>query len=253
MTGFWEGPELEWSAQSSRGRVRPDNEDSWVVEPLPKPRTWLAVVADGIGGNQGGQIASSMAVKLSVEHLKAHFGQAEPQRLLKEAIRDGNASILRAGLDKDGFPGMGTTFTGAIISEDGRRVDVGHVGDSRAYLVSGSTITQITDDHSVSGELVQDGTLSEEDAMKHPGRNMLTRAMGTQDEVMVSTYQEELSLGDVVLLCTDGLTGLVCSKEIVSLLNEKPREEAAEALVDLANSRGGFDNTTVVLLWPDLD
>lgn len=244
---------MEWSAKSSRGRVRPDNEDSWVVEPLSKSRNWFAVVADGIGGNQGGQVASAMAVKLSVEHVKARFGQAEPPKLLKESVRDGNASILRAGLLRDGCAGMGTTFTGAIVSEDGRRVDVGHVGDSRAYLISGKTIKQITDDHSVSGELVQDGTLTEEDAMRHPGRSMLTRAMGTQDDVMVSTYREDLSAGDVVLLCTDGLTGLVCSKEILKLLTEKPREEAAEALVDLANRRGGFDNTTVVLLWPDLD
>lgn len=243
---------MEWSAQSSRGLVRPDNEDSWVVEALPAARAWLAVVADGIGGNEGGQVASSMAVKICLEHIRAHIGQAEPHRLLREAVQEGNTLILRAGLSGEGLNGMGTTFTGAIIAEDRRKVYVGHVGDSRAYVVSGCEIKQITDDHSVSGQLVREGTLSEEDAMRHPGRNLLTMAMGTQDEVRVSTYQEDLQEGDVVLLCTDGLTSLVNSREIVSLLNSRPREEVAEALVNLANSRGGFDNTTVVLLWPDL-
>lgn len=244
---------MEWSAKSSRGLVRPNNEDSWAVQALPASRTWLAIVADGIGGNEGGQVASSMAVRVCLDHIKGRIGQVEPERLLRDSIEEGNAVILRAGNEKEGFPGMGTTFTGAIISEDLRKVYVGHVGDSRAYLVSGTSIKQITDDHSVSGLLVQDGALSEEDAMMHPGRNLLTRAMGTQDHVIVSTYQEDLGPGDIVLLCTDGLTSLVSSKEIVAALNDLPREKAAEGLVDLANSRGGYDNTTVVVLWPDLD
>ncbi len=243
---------MRWSAQSSRGLVRPDNEDSWIVRSFQEASAWLAMVADGIGGYDGGEVASAMAVRLCTDYVLTAPHEEDPETILRKALAHGNQMILKASLEKEGYPGMGTTLTGALVREKEGRLYVGHVGDSRAYIVSGTKIRQITDDHSITGELVRKGTISEEDAMSHPGRNVLTMALGTQDFVTVSTYSERLCPGDIVLLCTDGLTSLVNSREIVDLLDGRPREETAEALVDMANSRGGYDNITVVLLWPDV-
>lgn len=231
--------------------MRSDNEDSWIVRALGNHDLWLAMVADGIGGYDGGEVASTMAVKICADYILA-LPRDNPETALGEAFIHSNRLVLEAGLGKDGFPGMGTTLTVALVKEKEGRVYVGHVGDSRAYIVSGSKIRQITDDHSVTGELVRNGSISEEEAMSHPGRNVLTRALGTQDSLVASIYSETLRPGDILLLCTDGLTSLVNSKEIVDLINNSPREEAAEALVEAANSRGGYDNTTVILLWPDV-
>jgi protein phosphatase len=127
---------------------------------------------------------------------------------------------------------------------------VGHVGDSRAYIVSNGKIRRVTDDHSVSGELVRNGTITEEDAMRHPGRNVLTMALGTQETVDVDIYEERLCPDDIVVLCTDGLTSLVSQNEIYDMLVTYDRDQVARKLVDLANQRGGYDNITVVVLWP---
>ncbi len=243
---------MKWSAHSSKGLVRSDNEDAWAFERLERQDAYFAVVADGIGGNEGGEIASQMAVGSCVEYIRSHFGEDDTLSLLDRSMRNANDLIYRAGSDSDGFPGMGTTFTGALVAEKDGKAFIGHVGDSRAYLLSKGQIRQITDDHSVTGELLRDGAITEEDAMRHPSRNMLTMALGTQHQVDASTYVEELAQGDVLILCTDGLTSLVGSSEIASLAESLPRDRVAESLVELANSRGGYDNITVVLLWPDL-
>ncbi|MGI6627544.1 MAG: Stp1/IreP family PP2C-type Ser/Thr phosphatase [Bacillota bacterium] len=243
---------MEWRAETSRGLVRPENEDSWSVTCLSRNKSeiWLAMVADGIGGHEGGEIASSLAVKSISEFISNAFLEDKPGHVLREAIIYANGKILESSMNKDGIPGMGTTLTCAMIVQNGSKVYLGHIGDSRAYIVSNRQIRKITDDHSVSGELVRNGTITEEDAMRHPGRNILTAALGTQETVDVAIYTESLFPGDVVILCTDGLTGLVSSSEISEVATGCDRDEAARRLVDLANSRGGYDNVTVVLLWP---
>ncbi len=243
---------MEWSAQSSRGLVRFENEDSWAVRWFADARSWLAMVADGIGGHDGGEIASAMAVKHCTDYILDAFHGENPIEVLESALVQGNKAVYLAGLRQEGCSGMGTTLTVALVQEKEKRLFIGHVGDSRAYLISGPRISQITDDHSITGELLRNGTITEEDAAHHPGRNVLTMALGTQDSVTVSTYTCRLSPGDCVLLCTDGLTSLVSAREIAGLLSGRPRSHAAEALVSLANSRGGYDNATVVLLWPDV-
>ena len=242
---------MQWSAKTSRGMVRTDNQDSWRVQPLPGS-LWLAMVADGIGGNEGGGLASALAVKHCSDYVTAHCETEDPRELLVNALRRGNEVVFETAASYRGVPGMGTTLTAALVNEREGVLYVGHVGDSRAYVVSPQGIRQITEDHSVTGELMRNGTITEEDAMRHPARNVLTAAVGTQPHLEVSSYRERLSSGDVVLLCTDGLTSLVSSKEIVELLRQKPREEAAGELVNTANNRGGYDNVTVVLLWPEI-
>lgn len=240
---------MQWSAKTSRGMVRADNEDSWAVEEV-SDGLWLAVVADGIGGNEGGELASSLAVEHCVDYVREHRDRLPPGELLERALQHGNLKVFEVALGEKEVHGMGTTLTGALISEPGGRLHVGHVGDSRAYVVGASGIKQITEDHSITGELMRNGAITEEDAMRHPARNVLTMALGTQDSLTVASYREELEPGDVVVLCTDGLTSLVSSRELSSLLATRPREYVASELVNAANARGGYDNVTVVLLWP---
>lgn len=241
---------MQWSARTSRGLVRPDNEDSWMVQAF-SDHVWLAMVADGIGGCEAGEVASSLAIKYCGEFVLANYEKDPPKELLFKAIRYGNRKVLHAAAE-EGAIGMGTTLTMALIREDEGKLYVGHVGDSRAYILSHGVVRQITEDHSVAGELLRNGAISEEDAMHHPARNALTAALGTEISVPAVTYTEELSPGDVVVLCTDGLTGLVNAKEIGEMAALVSREEVAQRFVDTANQRGGYDNITVVMLWPDI-
>jgi serine/threonine protein phosphatase PrpC len=239
---------LEWRAETSRGLVRPKNEDSWSVVGLPAG--WLAMVADGLGGHDGGEVASSLAVSSIQQYVTEHFSDDDPGQVLKQAILYGNGKIRESASGDGGVPGMGTTITCVMITCDMSKVFIGHVGDSRAYIVSDGQIRRITDDHSVSGELVRNGTISEEDAMRHPGRNVLTMALGTQETVDVAIYEEQLNPDDIVILCTDGRTCLVSPDEIYEMLLMCDRDQVARKLVDLANQRGGHDNITVIVLWP---
>ena len=242
---------LEWKAETSRGLVRPNNEDSWAVVCLPVGRKclWLAMVADGIGGYDGGEVASALAIDSIKEYLAKNFSRNYPGQALQEAIAYSNHKIRQTAVSKEGYPGMGTTLTCAMIGCNRSKALVGHVGDSRAYLVSNGGIRRVTEDHSVSGELVRNGAISEKDAMRHPGSSILTMALGTRETVQVDIYEEKLSPKDAMVLCTDGLTSLVSPDEIHHALLNHSREEVAGKLVDLANARGGYDNITVVVLW----
>ncbi len=242
---------MQWSARTSRGLVRPDNEDAWMVQAFSE-RVWLAMVADGIGGCDAGEVASSIAIKHCGEYILNNFQKYPPKELLVQAMSFGNRKVLQAAVET-GAAGMGTTLTAALVLEDESKIYIGHVGDSRAYLISNGEIRQVTEDHSLAGELVRNGAITEEAAMRHPARNALTAALGTEVSVPVAIYEEDLSPGDVVILCTDGLTGLVSSKEIRDMTSVLGRKEIAQRFVDTANERGGYDNVTVVLMWPDVE
>lgn len=242
---------LEWKAETSRGLVRPNNEDSWAVVCLPvgRQRVWLAMVADGIGGYDGGEVASALAVDSIKEYLSKNFSRSYPGQALQEAICYSNEKIRQSAVSRESYPGMGTTLTCVMIGCDGSKALVGHVGDSRAYVVSKGEIKRVTEDHSVSGELVRNGAISEKDAMRHPGSSILTMALGTRETVQVDIYEEKLGSKDIMVLCTDGLTSLVSPDEIHHALKNYSRQEVASELVALANARGGYDNITVVILW----
>ena len=231
-------------AGSDVGLVRSGNEDSYFCG-----RTVFAV-ADGLGGHQGGEVASAAAV----EPLAALDGRefAEPgeaAEALVAAIREANSAILdRAAGDPDLW-GMGTTVTAAAVA-GGRRLQLGHVGDSRAYLLRDGSLEQLTTDHTVVGELVRRGRLTPAQAAIHPERSILTRAVGLDPRIPVDTPDPlELRDGDQVLLCSDGLTEAVDDDRIAELLSAQADGNAAcQALIDAANAAGGPDNITVVLL-----
>ena len=226
------------------GRARSGNEDSYFCG-----RTVFAV-ADGLGGHQGGEVASAAAV----EPLAALDGReladpGEAAEALAAAIREGNAAILDRAAGDPGLWGMGTTVTAAALAGD-HHLQLAHVGDSRAYLLRDGSLDQLTTDHTVVAELVRRGRLTPEQAAIHPERSILTRAVGLDPRVPVDTPDPlELHDGDQVLLCSDGLTEAVDDDQIAELLATTHDGDAAcRSLIDAANAAGGPDNITVVLL-----
>lgn len=224
---------------TDRGRVRPTNEDAFAVAPP------LYVVADGMGGHRGGEVAARLAVTtiaLRAPELAAADGDA-----LAASLREANRIILDAAGEDDALRGMATTCTAALVR--GRVARIAHVGDSRAYLCRAGTLTQLTADHSVVAQLVREGYLSPEEAAHHPRRNVILRALGHVPDLDVDTVEVVLDAGDRLLLCSDGLTNELDDGEIADVLGaDADAQAAADRLVGLANSAGGADNVTVVVI-----
>ena len=222
---------------SDTGRRRRRNEDQYVCMPP------LFAVADGMGGAQAGEVASGLAAAVLNEAAGEERGEERVAWLIQEA----NRRVFQRSSEDESTSGMGTTMTVALV--DGDTIAFGHVGDSRAYRVRGGELEQLTDDHSLVGELVRSGRLSPEEAESHPQRSVITRALGTEPDVDVDTFTIEAEPGDVYLICSDGLTDMVSPRDVQSLLvaNAGDLDAAARALVDAANAGGGEDNITVVL------
>ncbi|MBA3717690.1 MAG: Stp1/IreP family PP2C-type Ser/Thr phosphatase [Actinobacteria bacterium] len=223
---------------SDTGRKRRHNEDSYVCEPP------LFAIADGMGGAQAGEVASELAANALQEHA------GEPgagEKRVVELIQEANRRVFDRANEDSALSGMGTTLTLALAEEG--KVSVGHVGDSRAYLLRDGKLDQITEDHSLVAELTRAGKLSEEEAETHPQRSVITRALGTDRDVDVDAFTVETHDGDVFMLCSDGLTSMVEDKAILEIL-EKRRgnlKRAGQDLVKAANRSGGEDNITVLL------
>jgi len=230
-------------AGSDVGRMRSGNEDSYFCGQT------VFAVADGLGGHQGGEVASAAAVEpLARLDGREFTDPGEAAEALATAIRDANQAILDRAAGDPALYGMGTTLTAAAVA--GRHLQLAHVGDSRAYLLREGTLDQLTTDHTVVGELVRRGRLTPEQAAIHPERSILTRAVGLDPRVPVDLPDPlELQPGDQVLLCSDGLTEAVNDAQIAELLSAAPDGQAAcRALIDAANDAGGPDNITVVLV-----
>lgn len=221
------------------GRRRLRNEDAFVCEPP------LFAVADGMGGARAGEIAARLAASV----LEARAGDVRGPEGITELIAEANRRIWEQSLADPETAGMGTTVTAALVDEDAGTVTIGHVGDSRAYLVRNGKLEQLTADHSLVAELVESGLLSPEEAERHPQRSAITRALGTEPTVEVDAFTIEGRPGDLFLLCSDGLPIMVSDTHVLSVIEETHHEpaDAAESLVNVANARGGQDNITVVL------
>jgi serine/threonine protein phosphatase PrpC len=224
------------TALSHPGRKRRRNEDAWVCQPP------IFAVADGMGGARGGEIASRLAAAALREDETGATGEDRVIGLIQEA----NRRVYERSSEDSDASGMGTTVTLALV-EDGA-VTIGHVGDSRAYLIRDRELEQLTDDHSLVAELVRSGRLSPEEAESHPQRSVITRALGTDPDVDVDTLSVEAKPGDLFLICSDGLTSMVGDEAILDIVerNRGNLEAAAKELVNTANRSGGEDNITVV-------
>ncbi|MGH3039393.1 MAG: Stp1/IreP family PP2C-type Ser/Thr phosphatase [Gaiellaceae bacterium] len=232
------------AGRTDPGRVRRRNEDTFVLDPP------LFAVADGMGGAQAGEVASRLAAAAFREFHDAD--RLAPDERLQAIIQEANRRIYeRARADSD-VSGMGTTLTAALLT--GGRLTVGHVGDSRAYRVRDGELEQLTEDHSLVGDLMRSGRLTPEEADAHPQRSVITRALGTDPEVSVDTLTVDAEPGDLFLLCSDGLTTMVTDEDILSTLSASPTlDAAARELVQAANAGGGEDNVTVVLFGVEGD
>jgi PPM family protein phosphatase len=226
------------AAVTDAGRRRRHNEDAYVCEPP------LFAVADGIGGAQAGEVASSLAAAALRDN--SGDGAGDGRQRVDALIQEANRRVYERQAEDAAVSGMGTTMTVALV-EDGR-VWIGHVGDSRAYLLRDGSLEQLTEDHSLVAELVRSGKLSPEEAEEHPQRSVVTRALGTDPNVDVDTFSVEAKTDDLFLLCSDGLTSMVDDEAILDEIrrNRDDLRSAAKALVRAANRGGGEDNITVV-------
>jgi PPM family protein phosphatase len=220
----------QFAGASDPGRRRRRNEDSYVIDPP------LFAVADGMGGAQAGEVAS----KLAAGAVKERGADVE------ELIQEANRRVHQRSIEDPNASGMGTTLT--VASVENGMVSIGHVGDSRAYLVRDGNLEQVTDDHSLVGELMRSGKLSAEEAETHPQRSVITRALGTDPDVDVDMFPIETRTGDLFLICSDGLTTMVDDHKILELVEQHRDDLQAlvKSLIKAANKGGGEDNITVV-------
>ena len=221
------------------GLVRASNQDALLLLP---GKYGLYGVADGMGGHKAGDVASRMAVDALKDALK---DQKPSEEQLRAAIEKANADIFAAQQTSADLTGMGTTVT--VIWEDKRRVLLGHVGDSRAYRIRGDKIEQVSRDHSMVAELVREGLITPEEALVHPYRNIITRALGADETVEVDTAAFPKKKGDLYLICSDGLSEYVREYEMLDILRRMPMSEAADELLSMALEGGGHDNISLVI------
>ena len=247
---------LEFAALADVGKTRDHNEDAVAI----RPELGLAVVADGMGGYNSGEVASAIAVDTVVEEVTRSVpelvpGQTDPNTglhyetiVLRDAISRANTKIFRSARENKAHSGMGTTVATALFWDN--RVSLAHVGDSRIYRLRDGALTPLTKDHSVVQEVLGDSTLSEEEAKKAFHSNLVTRALGVEKRTTMDLVERTARPEDVFLLCSDGLTNMVDDFAITKLLSKKPKdlESAAKRLVQQANRNGGADNISVVLV-----
>jgi len=225
------------------GRRRENNQDQLLVD----EQRDVYAIADGMGGHAAGEVASRIAIQ-ALEETINEAGDAEANRLLVDAFKEGNRRICESVLARGEWRGMGTTIV-ALARRDDRAI-IGHVGDSRLYVLRHGELVQLTADHSWVAEQVRMGLLTDAEAHKHPMRNIVTRAMGNRLELEVEVSEQQIRPGDVFLLCSDGLNSMIGDDQIKGILEEHLDDpvEACHALIGAANEHGGDDNITVIVL-----
>ena len=231
------------------GRVRAMNQDACAAGEFPDGMVW-AVVCDGMGGAASGDVASATAVKIISERIQNSYRegmQANSVRsLLFSAIEAANAVVYEMSCANPAFSGMGTTVVASILREDA--VYIAHAGDSRAYRITGGMMNQLTRDHSMVQVMVDRGQITPSEAREHPRKNIITRALGVDEHILIDFCEEPFLSGDILLICTDGLTNAVEDDEICRIALSSDIGQAADSLVEKANENGGQDNITVVMI-----
>jgi len=241
---------LVFSAYSHPGKVRKNNEDYFFIPTGGAQVKDLMMVADGMGGHKAGDVASRMVVEAIiqyyVENLHSVTSVEQARDLILNSIQHANIKVYNHAQARDIYKGMGTTLTLAYFFD--RRACIGHVGDSRAYLIRDRSVTKITRDHSLVQELLEEGKITQEEVDNHPQKNIITRAIGTADQVMVDYYEIELKDNDIIVLCTDGLSNHVDLSENIDLFyTAESLDEIASTLGKKALEAGGVDNVTIVM------
>lgn len=236
-------------AKTDKGLVRSSNQDAYAVGELPGEVAW-AVVCDGMGGEAGGNIASALAVKVISEKITSAYNEkmrdASIKNLLDSAICAANIEVYDMAYSRPDLQGMGTTVVAVIVRD--KTAFIAHAGDSRAYIVSGETIQQITTDHSLVQNMVDRGEITAEQAQHHPQKNLITRAVGVEKRIDIDFSEIDLNDNETLILCTDGLSNFVTNNEMIDDIKDGQYYAFADRLVKRANKNGGGDNITVVAI-----
>lgn len=236
-------------AKTDKGLVRSNNQDAYAVGELPGEVAW-AVVCDGMGGEAGGNIASALAVKVISEKITSAYNEkmrdASIKNLLDSAICAANIEVYDMAYSRPDLQGMGTTVVAVIVRD--KTAFIAHAGDSRAYIVSGETIQQITTDHSLVQNMVDRGEITAEQAQHHPKKNLITRAVGVEKRIDIDFSEIDLNDNETLILCTDGLSNFVTNNEMIDDIKDGQYYAFADRLVKRANKNGGGDNITVVAI-----
>lgn len=231
------------------GQVRDHNEDAGGIF-YNVANQLLAIIADGMGGHQAGDVASDMAVDLVKEEWAKSEQMATPEKAeqwMNQMLSKINTTIYNHSLENDEYKGMGTTAVIAICCDD--FITIGHIGDSRCYVYNQSGFKQLTEDHSLVNELIRTGQISTEDAAFHPRKNVVLRAVGTEEEVNADVQSLGWELGNKLLLCSDGLTDKVSDQELFNFIKtDESLIKIGENMIDLANDRGGEDNISLIII-----
>ncbi|WDV47641.1 Stp1/IreP family PP2C-type Ser/Thr phosphatase [Clostridiaceae bacterium M8S5] len=238
---------------SDIGKIRTVNQDLYYnseCKELP-----LFVVADGMGGHNGGETASYLAIKTIKEMINKHKEELinkeiQIPKFIQDVFKEANSVIYKEGNNNKILYGMGTTLTAIYFSE--KSAIIGHVGDSRAYLLKDNKLIQLTQDHSLVAELVKNGSISSEEAKNHPQKHVITRALGTNKHLKFDMFEREIEIGDTYMLCSDGLTNMLDDEEIKKVLSTiNDPQEMCDCLIEKANQHGGDDNITVLTIKID--
>ncbi len=236
-------------AKTDIGNQRSENQDNYRAGRQEDGTVW-ALVCDGMGGTQGGKIASAVACeyleRAFVENIKSLDTPANIKDFLHSATQIANEAIYKKSEEDENMLGMGTTIVCAVVKEN--LVQVVHAGDSRAYLYTNGCILQLTKDHSMVQELLEQGTITNEQANSHPNKNLITRALGVDGQINMDYAECAVKDGDILLLCTDGLTNFVSDEEIKKIVSTTKFDDVAQRLIDSALDNGGLDNVTVLLV-----
>lgn len=240
---------MKIASRTDVGLVRQSNQDSYAAGEMPGGVAWT-VVCDGMGGANGGNIASATAVKMISEMISSTYREGMSSNsirtMLQSAVYAANVSVFDMAKSVESLSGMGTTVVAAVVSHG--IVHVVHAGDSRAYIISGTGMTQITRDHSIVQSMIEDGSLSPAEAKQHPRKNIITRALGVEESIEIDYNEVSLEEGERLLVCTDGLTNYIEPAAILEILQRYGFYEYPEKLIERANQNGGGDNITVVVI-----
>lgn len=241
---------MQYWGLTDPGCVRAQNQDAFQIEMLDK-HTLLCVVCDGMGGAKSGNVASSLAVDVFCQEVcgtwTSDMDQDQQDQMLHSAVKLTNFTVHDQAQQFEDFTGMGTTLVAVLLR--GKQLTVVNVGDSRAYNISAKGVTQLTEDHSVVQMMVKKGELTPEQARFYPGKNLITRALGTEAVVEPDIFHYKVEKGDCLLLCTDGLSNIIDEQEMLfEVIHGDDREQCCQRLMDIAKNRGAPDNVTCVIV-----
>jgi len=236
-------------AKSDIGKMRDNNQDYYYIS-SPEDQVQLYILADGMGGYKGGEIASNLATEAVRRYVQDNFSKITKVRdeileLVKNAIQYANMVVYEKSKEQKELEGMGTTLEVCLIYNN--KAYIGHIGDSRIYRIRKGTMKKLTKDHSYVQQLVEDGKITKEEAKTHPKKNMLTKALGCTIYIEPDIRARNIEPGDILVMCSDGLTNMVKEEEVFEIVTEKP-EVATDRLIEKANQAGGYDNITVIII-----